>query len=154
MSKRNMPSQNKPKLITGYIAPSQTLPDGSLMIHAEASCTFPTIVTATDVANCSLAWFAPNGLNRGSVPKIDKNLFQKSKTFTSNRWQYNSPDIVSNKWVNEVKNNPNRNQNVYSKEYVSAVDKVFSEKSYTLNHSSNNCFHRNWNNDPGYNLGI
>lgn len=139
-----MPSQNQSKLSTVLMAPAQIQNDGSLLVLAESSSTFPAIKDHTE------CWVI-NKMNwEREIKKkwtgFDPSMFQNAKTYTSNR-PYNY-DL-------------NKNNNIYD---IKAVDKVFSEwgknpmlnknPSYSHRNAFKNLPSQNKCDPPEYNLGI
>jgi len=125
-----MPSQNKFKLSTVLMAPAQTLPDGTLLVLAESSSTFPQIKTKSE------SWVVKKSnwddeINKKWGNRFDPSMFKNAKTFTTNR-PYNYPDITWSKNIKEIKSTPHK----YNNEYLKAVDSAFEEYGkckYNLN---------------------
>lgn len=125
-----MPSQNKSKLSTVLMAPAQTLEDGTLLVLAESSSTFPKINAQGD------SWVIKktnwdSEISRKWGNHFDPSMFQNAKTFTTNR-PYNYPDITWTKNIKEIKSTPHK----YPNEYLKAVDAAFEKYGkckYNLN---------------------
>ena len=146
-----MPSQNISKLTTVLMAPAQTLEDGTLLVLAESSSTFPKIKTKVENWVVKKTNWSVELKNKWGT-NFDPSIFQNAKTFTSNRpYHYSGPDVINPRNVKE-------NKNTYSPEYLQAVDHLFKNYPFTNKSSPNSAFknlpsQNKWNNSQ-FNLKI